>query len=112
MKEILDHEKKDVPVKKRYAILSFVFALITSNLLILLWNQTPAIIRPGEGMPQPSSVLVIAAWIACFLGVACTIISIFRKERWGFYKVVGLLINAGLLIFILSGLIFSQVILW
>ncbi len=113
MEEILDHEKKEqAPRKNRFAILSFVFSLITSNLLILLWNKTPTIILSGEGLSTPPSGLALAAIISCLLGLACTLVSIFRKEKWGFYKIAGLLINAGLLIFILSGLIFSQLILW
>lgn len=113
MNEILDHEKKEqIPPKNRFAILSFVFALITSNLLILLWNQAPDLILAGDGMPEPSSGLIIAAWISCGLGVICTLGSIIRKEKWGFYKIVGLLLNAGLLIFIFGGFIFSQFILW
>jgi hypothetical protein len=113
MEEILDHDKKEAPPKKnRYAILSFVFGLTTSNLLILLWNKTPLVLSVEADMPDPMTSLTIAIGISGLLGLFCSIVSIKRKENWGFYKLTGLLINAGLVIFIMGALIFTKLILW
>ena len=113
MEEILDHDKKEAPQKKnRYAILSFVFGLTTSNLLILLWNKTPLVLSLEADMPDPMTSLTITTGISGVLGLFCLLVSIWRKENWGFYKVAGLLINVGLIIFTVGALIFTKLILW
>jgi len=110
MDDILDHEKKEQPKKRRYAVLSFVFSLITSNLLIYFWGSMPASIVAGEGIPSFSNYGVLAIELSCLLGIVYSVISIVKKEKWGFYKIAGLLINAFLLFFLLGSVIFANLV--
>lgn len=110
MSEILDEIENKGNASKRFSILSLLASSVTINLCVLLVKGFSKIVRAGEGIYQPSILLIYAIGFFCLFGVVMTILSIVKKEPSSWSKWIGGILNILLFFLLLGTVIFADLI--
>ena len=110
MREILDETDAPVLPSPIYSRLALAVGVVTVCLVLALLLLTPITFKPSHDLHMKLQVISILALVFCGLGLVLTIASIQRRERWSWYKVLGTILNLGLLVLILGVIIFAQVV--
>ena len=112
MKLMINKENSVPFADKMFSILSILFAVITSILIISMFSYIPSTLDAGERMRIIPQWLVWAVRMSCFLGLAFGAISILKKERLKYWKVLGASINFLLFLFMLGVIGFALYMNW
>ena len=112
MKLMINKENSVPFADKMFSILSILFAVITSILIISMFSYIPSTLNAGERMRIIPDWLVWAVRMSCFLGLAFGAISILKKERLKYWKVLGASINFLLFLFMLGVIGFALYMNW
>ena len=109
---MVNNEANGKACKTLYSKLSFTFSALTLILFILLVNSIPSTIKANEGFPIIPKWLILTAASSCFLGFIFCIISLIRKERLKYLKVIGGVLNILLFLFLIGIIGFAIIMDW
>lgn len=99
---MVNSETKSTVLRNLFSKLSIAFSGLTLILIILLMNSIPSTIKANEGFPVIPKWLVVSTEISCLLGVIFSIVSLVRKERLKYWKVIGAVLNILLFLFLIG----------
>jgi hypothetical protein len=95
------------PSSNLFSKLSVAFSGLTLILIIILISYVPSTIKSNEGFPVIPKWLIVVTEISCLSGFTCSMVSLVRKERLKYLKLIGAVLNIFLFLFLFGTIAFA-----
>ena len=82
-------------------------SILSLSGFLYIFLKFPRVIVVGQGIPQPSIIGIAAFYIFLLMGVVCTLLSYNKREQMSWYKILGTIINFGLLLIMVLMIVFT-----
>jgi hypothetical protein len=96
MNEILDHNpNENTPKSNLFSKLAFGCSMLIISCFVIAFKMTPTVIKTASDLDSPSNFKYIGGGLLIFttLGVVFSIISIIRKEKLKYFKLIAAIFN-------------------
>jgi len=114
-KEILDFEEKPKHIYHLSTRISFWFGILSWGIFgIMLFSIFTYRVESNISIAATGPVSSIPLWlkvaffISATIGIVATIASLVQKDKSGLLKIIGVLLNLGILTMAINGVLFSR----